>query len=260
MAQLIDEVLEAADDLTVDNEETGLPEVEDINQEPDDGLPEKYRGKSAKDIIAMHQEAEKLLGKQGSEVGELRRVVDDFIKTQSDKQLKTEETEEDDELDYFTDPKKAIKRAIDNDPSIKEAKANSVELKRNTVLSKLNAEHPGYMDIVNDTEFQEWIMKSNVRQELFSRAENKFDYEAADELLSTWKEKKEVTKKVVETSRTDRDQQLKSADVGSNGVAPTVSKKKYRRSDIIKLMQTDPSGYAARADEIQQAYAEGRVY
>ena len=30
----------------------------------------------------MHQEAEKLLGKQSSEVGELRKVVDDHIQTQ----------------------------------------------------------------------------------------------------------------------------------------------------------------------------------
>jgi len=37
----------------------------------------------------MHQEAEKLIGKQGSEVGELRQVVDDFIKTQTSKEAST---------------------------------------------------------------------------------------------------------------------------------------------------------------------------
>jgi hypothetical protein len=116
------------------------------------------------------------------------------------------------------------------------------------------------MDTINDTAFQEWVMASKVRTELFNRAENQFDFDSADELLSNWKEKQEVTKSVMDTSRTDRDQQLKSADVGSTGTAPTASKKKYRRSDIIKLMQTDPAGYAARVDEIQQAYAEGRVY
>ncbi len=44
--------------------------------------------KSLKDIVSMHQEAEKLIGRQGSEVGELRRVVDDFIKTQTAKESK----------------------------------------------------------------------------------------------------------------------------------------------------------------------------
>ena len=31
----------------------------------------------------MHQEAEKLLGRQSSEVGELRKVVDDYIANQT---------------------------------------------------------------------------------------------------------------------------------------------------------------------------------
>jgi len=37
----------------------------------------------------MHQEAEKALGRQGSEVGELRRIVDDFVRSQSVKQTQT---------------------------------------------------------------------------------------------------------------------------------------------------------------------------
>jgi hypothetical protein len=38
-------------------------------QEPD--IPDKYKGKSAEELVQMHQEAEKLLGRQSSEVGEL---------------------------------------------------------------------------------------------------------------------------------------------------------------------------------------------
>jgi len=36
-------------------------------------------------------------------------------------------------------------------------------------------------------------------------------------------------------------------------------KKMYRRSDLINLQVTAPNRYASLADEIQQAYAEGRV-
>jgi len=66
------------------------PQVQ-TQEQVDDSVPEKYRGKSAKEIAQMHMEAEKLIGRQGSEVGELRRVVDDFIKTQalSKQQLST---------------------------------------------------------------------------------------------------------------------------------------------------------------------------
>jgi hypothetical protein len=68
-----------------------------------------------------------------------------------------------------------------------------------------------------------------------------------------------VSKKVAETSKVDREQQLKAADVGSSGNTESVSKKKYRRSDIIKLMQTDPDRYDSMSEEIMTAYREGRV-
>ena len=51
-------------------EQQETPEI----QEPE--IPDKYRGKSAEELVQMHQEAEKLLGRQSSEVGELRKVVD----------------------------------------------------------------------------------------------------------------------------------------------------------------------------------------
>ena len=39
----------------------------------------------------------------------------------------------------------------------------------------------------------------------------------------------------------------------------TAGKKIYRRADLIRLKQTDPQRYQSLADEIYQAYAEGRV-
>lgn len=252
MAGLLDDVLE--DTTTTED----LSQVqEEVVQEPEDDLPEKYKGKSAKEIAKMHQDAEKLIGKQGSEVGELRRVVDDFIKTQSAKEQKTEETLVDD--DFFVEPKSAVKRAIDNHPAIKEAQNASIQMRRAETLSKLENQFPNFMETVQAPEFAEWIKGSRVRTELFTRAETQFDYDSAQELLSNWNEKQEFTKKVTETSKLDRDKQLKAADIGTTGTSESVSKKKYRRSDIIKLMQTDPDRYDAMSTEIMAAYREGRV-
>jgi len=79
MAKVIDDVLEDTVTSSIDEP----IEDEEVQQEAqvEEDVPEKYRGKTPKEIIAMHQEAEKLIGKQGGEVGELRKVVDDFIKT-----------------------------------------------------------------------------------------------------------------------------------------------------------------------------------
>jgi hypothetical protein len=63
-----------------DKEELGELEVEEQKIEQRAELPEKYRDKSLDDIVRMHQEAEKLIGKQAQEVGEVRKLADELIK------------------------------------------------------------------------------------------------------------------------------------------------------------------------------------
>ena len=276
MADIIDEVEEvveipAADvavetdlpdakldkELTPVKEETVTEEVEAEATE-DDGLPEKYKGKTAKEIAEMHQQAEKLIGKQGSEVGELRKVVDDFISTQTSKASQTTEapvtTEE-----FYDNPAQSVDKRIDSHPAIQEAQKAAKDMKRTATLTRLNAEYPDLEATVQDPDFAEWIKGSRVRSELYNRAEVEFDYDAAKELLGNWSDKKERVAKVAETSKIDKSNQLKAASIGSKGNNEPVSKKKYRRSDIIKLMQTDPDKYDALSDEIMLAYQEGRV-
>jgi hypothetical protein len=231
---------------------------EETTQEKEDDLPEKYKGKSAKEIAEMHQQAEKLIGKQGSEVGELRKVVDDFISTQTLKESQTTETPVTSD-EFYENPQKNVNKQIDSHPAIKEAQKAAQEMKRTATLTRLNSEYPDLEATVQDPNFAEWIKSSRVRSELYNRAEVEFDYDSAKELLSNWSDKKERVAKVAETSKIDKDNQLKAASVGSKGNNEPVSKKKYRRSDIIKLMQTDPDKYDALSDEIMLAYQEGRV-
>lgn len=264
MAEFLDEVLENTTETSpLEDLQPGV--AKDIKEEPPkeepklEDIPDKYKGKSLKDIVAMHQEAEKLIGRQGSEVGELRKVVDDFIKTQTAKESKVNEPTVSDD-DFFVEPKTAVNRAIDNHPAIKQAQEQALLMKREQTLAQLKSEFPNVQDVVQSPDFADWIKSSKVRTELFARAETQFDYDSAKELLSTWNEKQSITKKVAETSKVDRDQQLKAADIGTNsGTSETVAKKKYRRSDIIKLMQSDPDRYDAMSQEIMTAYREGRV-
>jgi predicted RNA-binding protein YlqC (UPF0109 family) len=76
------------DDGVVDQQEEEKQEevaaTEPVAEEQvQEDVPEKYRGKSAKEIAQMHMEAERLIGRQGSEVGELRRLVDQYITAQA---------------------------------------------------------------------------------------------------------------------------------------------------------------------------------
>jgi len=133
-------------------------------------------------------------------------------------------------------------------------------MKQAEVQNRIKSAHPDYLDIAGDSSFAEWVQGSKVRLELFNRADQQFDFDSANELLSNWKERKELNKKMVEVSATDRKQHLKSATTSiAGGSDESVGKKIYRRADIIKLMQTDPDRYDAMQDELMQAYREKRV-
>lgn len=252
MADFIDEVLE--DNLEVGSLDDIIESI--VEEEPKSNLPEKYRNKSLSEVVAMHQEAEKLIGRQGGEVGDLRRTVDDFIKTQT---LKNSDKQEVAEEDFFVDPQRAIDSRIEQHPTVIAANQAAKQMKRTETLTRINTSFPNARETAASPEFQDWIRASKVRTELFNRAETQFDFDSAEELLSNWETKKEVNTKIAETSNIDRDNQLKAADIGTRNSSESVAKKKYRRSDIIKLMQTDPDRYDAMSNEIMDAYREGRV-
>lgn len=256
MAQFIDERSGEIQEPTENLEEQQEALEATPEEQQEEEIPDRYKGKTAKDLIRMHQEAEKLMGRHSKEVGDLRRVVDDFIKAQT--VAKEAPIEED--VDFFSDPKKAVEVAVSRHPKIKEAERMSAELARQTALQQLQAAHPEYQDILSDENFKEWVGKSKVRSELLSRADQRFDFDAADELFSSWKERQVLVKTTVETQKADRKQQIKQASTGNvKGSAEPMSRKIYKRSEIIDLMRNNPQRYMDMQPEIMAAYAEGRV-
>ena len=255
-----EEELEATDQLDIqDTVET--PE-EEQPQQPE--VPEKYQGKSVEDLVQMHQELEKFSGKQSTEVGELRKVVDSYIQTQLTEQQAPQQQQQqddnDDDVDFFVDPKTAVSRAIDNHPKIKEAQAYTQQYKQQATLAQLKSSHPEMEQILQDPKFAEWIKGSKVRTQLFVQADQAYDYDAAHELFSLWKERNQIVQQTAEAEKAARKSQVKSANTGNaRGTAEGSRRKVYRRADIIKLMRTDPERYQSMSDELLKAYSEGRV-
>ena len=238
------------------------PEVK--AQEPVAELPEKYRGKSAIEIAKMHQEAEKLIGRQANEVHEVRNLADQLLKHQLETRTKeTAPIEESLEEDFFVDPKQAVNRQVEKHPAVIEARQAALEMRKMKTAQQLSSKHPDFTTIAQDTGFQDWVKSSKIRLNLFARADAEFDFDAADELLSTYKELKQI-KQQTQTTQTAaveskaQEQAMRAASVDVGGAGET-SRKVYRRADLIKLKLTDPSRYEALQDEIITAYAEGRV-
>jgi hypothetical protein len=243
---------------------TATTEPESQTTEP--AIPEKYKGKTFDDIVRMHQEAEKLIGRQAQEVGEVRKLADDLIKQQlNTNKQDTQPSSEDNEIDYFADPSKAVNHAVENNPIVKQLKEQAELQHRQQGAARLQEKFPGYLDVVNSEDFLNWVKSSKVRIDLFTKANN-FDFDSAEELLETFTTIKGIKAQnaqkadadLVKTEQATRSQALKSAAVQKGGTGE-VSKPVYKRVDLIRLRMQDPNRYNDMHEEIMRAYAEGRV-
>lgn len=251
-------------DETAVNTATTAPEGQTTEAVP--AVPEKYKGKTFEDIVRMHQEAEKLIGRQAQEVGEVRKLADELIKQQlNTKQQDTQPSVEDNEIDYYADPKQAVNKAVENNPVVKQLKEQAEVQARQNVVAALQQKFPDYLSIVQTEDFANWVKSSRVRINLLTEAEN-YNFDAANELLETYTALKGVKTQqaqkadtaLVENDKAVRSQALKTAAVQKGGTGE-VSKPIYKRADIIRLRMQDPARYNDMHDDIMQAYAEGRV-
>ena len=163
-------------------------------------LPSKYEGKTIEEVVQMHQEAEKLIGRQAQEVGEVRKLADQLLK--QNLAAKQPEPPQEKEVDFFEDPQKAIERAVANHPSVLAAQQAAAQMKAMQTQQQLAVKHPDFTDVIRDGEFLEWVKASPIRLNMFALADSQYDFAAADELLSTFKQIRSVkAKETVETGQ-----------------------------------------------------------
>jgi hypothetical protein len=250
--------------MLIDNEKEELSEFDIVEQktskkaEDRSELPEIYRDKSLEEVVKMHQDQVKMIGRQAQEVGEVRKLADELIKQNLSSRQQQTRVEEP-EVDFFENPQKAVQRTVDSHPDIIAARQATLEMKRAQIQQKLAQEHPDFGDIAKNEDFANWVKSSPVRIDLFKKADADFDYDSANELLSTYKELRSVKQKQTsDAGEATRKQNLKAVgvDVGGSGES---SKRVYRRADLIRLKMQDPNRYEALSDEIMLAYQEGRV-
>ena len=164
--------------------------------------------------------------------------------------------------EIWSDPDTYLNKKLETHPDILAARQAQLQMKMQQTAALLQKNHPDFQEIAVSSDFQDWVAKSKVRTQLYVQADKDFDYEAADELLSTYKaivgKKAEEGQQQAKELSASRQKQLKAATVDAGGGNET-SRKVYRRADLIRLKMTDPARYEALSDEIMAAYAEGRV-
>lgn len=253
------------EEATPDAVEQTTAEPEAIAQEQE--LPEKYRNKSLDEIIRMHQEAEKLIGRQAQEVGEVRKLADSLLKQQLESKHDSQPSKAQ-EIDWFEDPEKAVNQAVENNPVLKKLQEEQAKQAQLVALQTIEKAHPDYVSVAQSDDFQKWVIASKIRTRLYEQASN-YDVDSAMELLDTYKSLRNIKQQQQETVKAadeslkkvdaeSRSKNLKTAAVQQGGTGES-TKPVYRRADLIRLRMQDPARYESMADEILAAYAEGRV-
>lgn len=234
------------------------PEEEEVST-----LPEKFKGKTAEEIAESYLHVEKELGRKNNEVGELRKLADDFIRQQlsvdnspTSNAVKEKNVDVDTLLD---DPTKAINDVVDDNPRLK---ALEDELRKARIAENKKAfesKHADWQDLLATEDFQKWVTQSTVRQKMLIEADRNYDYDVADELFSLYKQVRGVAvTEAKEKAETKRKAGLKKAG-GERSNSGATTKKVFLRKDLIRMKIEDPQRYEAMEPDILKAYQEGRV-
>lgn len=255
---LNDELLDDSEEL---NQELGTVESEN-NEELEVEVPEKFKGKSQADIIKSYTELESALGRQAKELGDLRRWSQEQVRRDLEATKKPSKEEDQFDLtedDFIRDPVSATTKLVDK--RLERIEKALLATNSNVAEREFQNKHPDYMEIGASPEFQEWVMKTPYRMNMFERADNR-DFLAADELISMYKEHsasmKEVNDDVSNAKKADNRSKMKRM-AGESEAAPSSSKKVYTNQQIIDLKLKDPDKYERMLPEIMKAYQEGRV-
>jgi len=269
---VVDEASSADAPITNEQEQVTEATTEEVTQEaqaeetpqPESTIPEKFAGKSTEELVEMYQNVEKMMGKQASEVGEQRKLIQSLMESQNRAAEATPNVEEtvNFEDQFYSDPAEAVNKAIENHPELIEARQERKIQQQQHQVGVLEKAYPDWQDRVANKEFQDWVGSSEIRTEMFKKADSDYRPDYAIELFDMFDKVNMIdkTKEVQKAETQKRDKALKATSTETRSTSDSIGGKKvYRRADLINLQVTDPSRYASLADEIQSAYAEGRV-
>ena len=214
-------------------------------------LPDKLAGKSTEEVADMYLNLERKMSEQALELGQLRRLTEATV-TKSQPQAPPE-LDPDNPQPYI-------------DHKVSEALApiagTLYEQKQQQFEAKLTEKHPDWQDVAGTDEFANWISESNTRMQIYQMADSGMDYEAASELIGTYKAINGLdanANKAVEKA-VKREQKIRATATERGGTGnQTMNGKTIKRADIIALKQRNPEEYRRRQPEIVRAYKEGRV-
>lgn len=242
------------------------------DEAPADDVPEKFKGKTVKDVVQMYTNLESLSSRQANELGQYRKNVDQILGLRNDNTAKPPIKKPVTTAELLESPDKAISDAIDTSDAAKiarDALATVQDLRTDIAKNDFYGKYPKWKEDVENPAFLSFVGNNPLRSSLAQQADK--DFRAAQALWGLWDEHKQLVSATETTKATEeRKAALKATRTVSNGSsAETVANKPvFSRAKLLDLqMRAERGDERAKmkwADpEFQrqrmQAYQEGRV-
>jgi hypothetical protein len=233
----------------------------------DADIPDKYRGKSLKDIISMHQNAESRLGVMANDLGTQRKLTDRLLDLKRETDLGNNSATEKVQIksdELLENPTEALDRYLAPHEQRNQQRLDLLE--RQLAAQAFVTKHQDFQSYTNNSEFKEWVQQSPTRARAAQAAANG-DWSAADDLLTEYKEGRKAPHKPQQDDTDSggtanlegaRRASLESSSQSSSGAQKG---KIYTRASLMRLRIEKPETYYSEdmQEEILRAYAEKRV-
>lgn len=227
-------------------------EEETANVEP--SIPDKYKGKSLEQIIEMHINAEKEIGRQANEVGTYRELLKSMSEVQAPKPSQTDTTESKKPVEVSSDdlwdnPTGAIRAVVEE--TLKEAltplQQSQQQQQLEAQVKALMEAHPDAEEIGATEEFNQWVQAREYRLKDAQKWVESYDVSAADRLLSDYKEFKGLqTQKPTEVVESEEGAVRKARAVATEsgrGSGGPKGKETLSKREVMKVFINDRDLY-----------------
>jgi len=225
-------------------------------------MPEKFQEKSAEEVAKSYVELEKELGRKNGEVGELRKLTDQYIHQELSRRTSEDDPNKENEPsiefdDLVENPDKVLNAVVDK--RLAEVNKRFDEQDSSRRAEKFMSDNPDYGTISETKEFYNWANASPYRVRQLQAAQSG-DYEAAGDILQGYREQTGALQDAAKQGeKVKRDKALRDASTESSGTGDAPGKV-WTKKELRDLLVNDPDRYyGSLADEINKAYSEGRV-
>lgn len=248
-----------------------------------DDVPDKYRGKTARELLDIITNQESHIGKQGQELGTLRNevgtlsgLVNQSLALRGDGNTSREDVGTEDDLsdnDFILNPRDAVSKTVKR--QTQESEQRLARLEQQAAAIDFGRRHPTAEADLENPQFIEFVHKSKVRQGLAQRAfadQRNIDYDAAEELWDLWSDYQGMQPAPQATSDNEtasqeaaspepRREAPEMVTQGSSGEVGGSHKPVYSQAQLNRLQAENPDLYWANdtQQKINEARREGRI-